>query len=244
MKKRKTLKTYLGKSKKTLSCCDKACKVLASQGFHNVFTFMALNERAASSCRGGLEENESTGLRLGTGAPTVPGPADWVLEWVWDADTSTGASGVAGRIPGGGRGLEDVENGSKCECTRCSPIRFDLGDFGLSGHMLDVNTNTDGVGDTPGGGGGLEDIENETEHKHIRRSAIGFDPGDFGSSGRILDVDTNTYAVGDTPDGGGGLEDLENENKCECVGRLLIQSDLGDFGLYGHMLDVDRKSVV
>ena len=80
MKKRKTPKTYLGKSKKTLSDRDKAFKVLASQGFHDVFTFKALKERAASSHRGGLEENKGIGLGLGTGASTLPGPADWVLE--------------------------------------------------------------------------------------------------------------------------------------------------------------------
>ena len=88
----------------------------------------------------------------------MPGPADWVLEWVQDADTSTGASGVAGGVPGGGRGLEDVKNESKRECTRRSPIRFDLGDFSLFGRALDVDTNTDacdGVGDIPSGGGGL-----------------------------------------------------------------------------------------
>ena len=104
-KKRKTLKTYLGKLKKNQLHHDKACKVLASQGFHDVFTFMALKQRAAiCSCRGGLEDYENTGLGFGAGASAFPGPADQVLEMVWDADTSTGASAVAGGIPGGGGG--------------------------------------------------------------------------------------------------------------------------------------------
>ena len=43
--KKKTPKTYLRNLVKTLAHHKKACQVLASQGFHNVFSFMAMKER-------------------------------------------------------------------------------------------------------------------------------------------------------------------------------------------------------
>jgi hypothetical protein len=50
--KQKTPKMYLGSSMKTLQCHEKACKELASWGYHDVFSFMALKEKENVSWRG------------------------------------------------------------------------------------------------------------------------------------------------------------------------------------------------
>ena len=53
--KKKTPKTYLGNSAKTLARREKARQVLASQGFHDVFSFMAMKERDKEAMRGCVE---------------------------------------------------------------------------------------------------------------------------------------------------------------------------------------------
>ena len=53
--KKKTPKTYLGNLAKTLAHCEKARQVLASQGFHDVFSFMAMKERDKEAMRGCVE---------------------------------------------------------------------------------------------------------------------------------------------------------------------------------------------
>ena len=155
---------YLGKSKKTLLRHDKARKALASQGFHDVFTFMALKERAASSRRGGLEDVENGSERERAGhSPIGFDPGDFGSSGrMLDTAINTGC---VGDTPGGGGGLEDVENKSEREHIGHSPIGFDPGNFGSSGRILDINSNTGAVGDSPGGGGGLEDLKNKDERE-------------------------------------------------------------------------------
>ena len=53
--KRKTPKTYLGHSKATIACCEKARQSLAVQGFHNIFSFITLKEREQMAGKGSLE---------------------------------------------------------------------------------------------------------------------------------------------------------------------------------------------
>jgi hypothetical protein len=56
--KQKTPKMYRRNSKKTLSCCEKTRKDLASCGFHDVFSFLAMKEKERASRGGILEENK------------------------------------------------------------------------------------------------------------------------------------------------------------------------------------------
>jgi hypothetical protein len=85
--KRRTPKTYRGDSKRTLHRRDVARKALASRGFHDPFTFMALKEKNISQQRdpgdGGLticslpgrtEPEDELGGHDGDG--TTPGPVD------------------------------------------------------------------------------------------------------------------------------------------------------------------------
>jgi hypothetical protein len=80
-------KTYQGDSKRTLHRREVACRVLASQGYHDVFTFMALKEKEISQqpegdlgdsgCTnhllpGRIEPEEELGGHHGNGTP--PGP--------------------------------------------------------------------------------------------------------------------------------------------------------------------------
>jgi hypothetical protein len=80
-------KTYQGDSKQTLHCCEVACKALALQGYHDVFTFMALKEKEISqqpegdlgdsgctdrTLPGRIEPEEELGGHQGDGTPPDP----------------------------------------------------------------------------------------------------------------------------------------------------------------------------
>ena len=56
--KRKTPKTYLRNLKKTIARHKKARQVLASQGFHNIFSFISLKEREQLAGGRSLEGNK------------------------------------------------------------------------------------------------------------------------------------------------------------------------------------------
>ncbi|KAH9039245.1 hypothetical protein EDB85DRAFT_2141193 [Lactarius pseudohatsudake] len=63
--KQKTLKTYLGNSKKSQYCCEKAQKALASQGFLDIASFMALkkHEREEAGAREVHTESANSDVR-------------------------------------------------------------------------------------------------------------------------------------------------------------------------------------
>ena len=69
--KRRTPKTYQGNSKRTLHRREVARKVLASQGFHDVFTFMALKEKKISEQ--GPSNPGDGGLTNRSPASSLPG---------------------------------------------------------------------------------------------------------------------------------------------------------------------------
>ena len=126
--KRKTPKTYLRNSKKTIAQHEKACQVLASQGFHNIFSFISLKEREWLAAGRSLEHNEPPScLSFGAVEESVS----------LDVDALSTINEPCCSSPGGGTGgsLQDanMEASSLIGSSRCSLL-------GGRGRCLEENT--------------------------------------------------------------------------------------------------------
>ena len=114
--KRKTLKTYLGHSKATIACSEKAHQSLAVQGFHDIFSFIALKEREQMAGKRSLGGGKAVDRPLaGIVTTGVPGRGRY-----GDLSSNVSASGaidVSRYSSPGGKNDSVNKRGGRCSST-------------------------------------------------------------------------------------------------------------------------------